>query len=411
MRSAAASTFSRPRTAAPARSGRPWFSKRRSARSSARCAGSSRSTASPSCSSRATGSEVLATAGEGAKKVFPPGSVEADRRLDLRDHLDAAAPSTGATCSTSTIPRRRAARARASLAARGAAARRLDAVGLISFARREPDAFSVGGGRARLAHRPARCDRRAEHPRVRRRAPHRRGATPPLRAARGLRLARLARAAQPDGGRHRRRADAAAALARAVAGAARLVPRPDRRRDEPARRAHRRRARHVSHRGGHVHLSGSRTSTSASSPGSGRFGGCSGRTRCRSTRSCTGRSRTSAATACACVRFSPNLIENAVKWSQGGEPVDVEVTTTNGRVTVGVSRPRARASRERSTASSSRSSAARRAASAGRAPGSGSSSRARSPKRTAERSTSVRHRARGDVHPDPAGVRSESAAG
>jgi signal transduction histidine kinase len=31
-----------------------------------------------------------------------------------------------------------------------------------------------------------------------------------------------------------------------------------------------------------------------------------------------------------------NLIENAVKWTQGGEHVDVEVSTTNGRVVVGV---------------------------------------------------------------------------
>ena len=31
-----------------------------------------------------------------------------------------------------------------------------------------------------------------------------------------------------------------------------------------------------------------------------------------------------------------NLIENAVKWSQGGEHVDVDVSTTNGRVVIGV---------------------------------------------------------------------------
>jgi len=31
-----------------------------------------------------------------------------------------------------------------------------------------------------------------------------------------------------------------------------------------------------------------------------------------------------------------NLIENAVKWSEGGEHVDVEVSTTNGRVVIGV---------------------------------------------------------------------------
>jgi signal transduction histidine kinase len=31
-----------------------------------------------------------------------------------------------------------------------------------------------------------------------------------------------------------------------------------------------------------------------------------------------------------------NLIDNAVKWSAGGECVDVEVSATNGRVVVGV---------------------------------------------------------------------------
>ena len=46
---------------------------------------------------------------------------------------------------------------------------------------------------------------------------HRRRAASPLDAARGLRLARLARAAQPDGRRHRRRTHLARALARAPA--------------------------------------------------------------------------------------------------------------------------------------------------------------------------------------------------
>ena len=50
-------------------------------------------------------------------------------------------------------------------------------------------------------------------------------------AASRLRLARLTRAAQPDGGGDRRGAHAAAALARAAAGAAGGVPGADRRRD------------------------------------------------------------------------------------------------------------------------------------------------------------------------------------
>ena len=54
------------------------------------------------------------------------------------------------------------------------------------------------------------------------------GAPPPVGAARGLRLARLARAPQPDGGRDRLGADAAAALARAAPGPAGGVPRRDR---------------------------------------------------------------------------------------------------------------------------------------------------------------------------------------
>ena len=71
------------------------------------------------------------------------------------------------------------------------------------------------GDRAGRAARPPRRERRAEHPRVRGRAADRRRAAAPLGAARGLRLARLARAAHPDGGGDRLGADAAAALARA----------------------------------------------------------------------------------------------------------------------------------------------------------------------------------------------------
>ena len=56
-----------------------------------------------------------------------------------------------------------------------------------------------------------------------------------------------------------------------------------------------------------------------------------------------------------------NLIENAVKWSQGGEHVDVDVSTHERPRRRRRPRPRARASRAKSTASSSRSSAAPRA--------------------------------------------------
>ncbi len=80
------------------------------------------------------------------------------------------------------------------------------------------------------------------------------GAAPALGAAGRLRLARVARAAQPDGRRDRCGADAAGPLARAHGGAAGDVPDADRERDEPAGDARRRRARHVADRGGDVQL-------------------------------------------------------------------------------------------------------------------------------------------------------------
>ena len=76
------------------------------------------------------------------------------------------------------------------------------------------------GDRARNAARPARRQRGAEPARLRGRASHRGRASPPVRTARGLRLTRLARAAEPDGGGDRLRADAAGAVARAPARAA-----------------------------------------------------------------------------------------------------------------------------------------------------------------------------------------------
>src|SRR5512133_2456185 len=112
----------------------------------------------------------------------------------------------------------------------------------------------AGGARARLAAGTAGRDGRAEHPRVRGRAEHGGRAAAAVGAARRLRLARLARAAKPDGRGDRRRAHAARAVARADAGAASVVSRADRRRDLAARDADRRRPRHVADRSRNVQL-------------------------------------------------------------------------------------------------------------------------------------------------------------
>jgi signal transduction histidine kinase len=74
----------------------------------------------------------------------------------------------------------------------------------------------------------------------------------PVRPPGRLRLARLARAAQPHGRRDRSCADARGALARAEPRPAFRLPRTDRGRDEPAGDPDRGRARHVPDRGGHV---------------------------------------------------------------------------------------------------------------------------------------------------------------
>ena len=74
-----------------------------------------------------------------------------------------------------------------------------------------------GGDRVGGPARQARGERGAEHPGLRSRAQDRRGAAAPVGAARGLRLARLARAAHANGGGDRLGAHAAAALARALA--------------------------------------------------------------------------------------------------------------------------------------------------------------------------------------------------
>ena len=206
---------------------------------------------------RPRGGERRARDGDRRRRVLrrvPARQPPADRRL---------APRAGAP-GRDDLPRRharvallRGERARAARPAlpRGRAAARRRAGDRDDLGRPQGAALvHAGGGRAALAARPLRRDRRREHPRLRRGAHDGRGAAAPLRAARRLRLARLARAAEPDGDGDRLRADAAAALARAEARAARVVPRTDRGRDEPARDAGRRRARHLAHRGRDVQL-------------------------------------------------------------------------------------------------------------------------------------------------------------
>ena len=110
------------------------------------------------------------------------------------------------------------------------------------------------GGRAGDVPRAARRDGGAEPAHLRGRARDGRRAAAAVLAPRRLRLARLARAAQPDGGGDRLRPHAPGPLARAQAGAARGVPRRDRRRDDPPGGARRRRARHLADRGRHLRL-------------------------------------------------------------------------------------------------------------------------------------------------------------
>src|SRR5215208_4558929 len=110
------------------------------------------------------------------------------------------------------------------------------------------------GDRAGGSARPARGERRTEHPGLRGRAQDRRGAAAPVGSARGLRLARLARASDSDGGGDRLGPHTAAALARALARPARVVPRADRERDGQAGDADQRRAGHLAHRGGNLQL-------------------------------------------------------------------------------------------------------------------------------------------------------------
>ena len=109
---------------------------------------------------------------------------------------------------------------------RAAAARRSRSIGALAISRTEARVVHERGGRARDAPRPARRDGRPEPAHLRGRAGDRGGAAAPVGAPGRLRLARLARAAQPDGGGDRLGPDAAAALARAQARAARRPSSP-----------------------------------------------------------------------------------------------------------------------------------------------------------------------------------------
>ena len=199
---------------------------------------------------------VIATAGAQADEVMPPGTVldarpQPARRCPRRRADDrAAAISTNAEYAEEPLLRSLGIRSR--VAAPLAIGARDDRAHLDRTCR--AGRVQRARGRARQPARAARRLGRPEHPRVRQRAPHRRRATAPVGAARRLRLAGLARAAQPDGGGDRRLADPAGALARAAAGPASGVPGVDRRRDFSPRRADRRRARHLSDRGRHLQL-------------------------------------------------------------------------------------------------------------------------------------------------------------
>ena len=175
---------------------------------------------------------------QGRRRRLPAGLAAADRGLDPRGR--AARRAADLPARTSTEPRYPEERELAALGLRSRVAAPLlagsRAIGMLSLVRREPDAFDpeeveLVGLLGRFVAR-----RRPEHPRLRGRAPHRRGAAAALGAARGLRLARLARAPQPDGGGDRRGADAPGAVAGARPRAARGVPRPDRARRRPGSR-------------------------------------------------------------------------------------------------------------------------------------------------------------------------------
>ena len=163
---------------------------------------------------------TMATAGRGANEVFPPGNsdpiegsllervlegkIVVRRDLDERDSpADEQLLALGLRSELVT-PLLLGART----------------IGMLSLSRDRSRRVQRGRGRARLAARTPRRDRGAEHPRLRGRAQACGGARPAFGAPCRLRLARLPRAAQPDGGGDRGGTDAAGSLADALRAAA-----------------------------------------------------------------------------------------------------------------------------------------------------------------------------------------------
>src|SRR6266511_4507904 len=162
--------------------------------------------------------EVLATAGLAADTLFPPGTRRpmagslAERTfrgetVHREDMQDRAHPEEDAFVQLGL-------RSRLSAPLMIGA----QSTGLISFVRQQPRSFTQEEVELMtLLGRVAGTG--AEHPRIRGRAAHGRGASKTFGAACGLRLAGFPRAAKSDGVGDRIGADAAGALARALAGA------------------------------------------------------------------------------------------------------------------------------------------------------------------------------------------------
>ena len=244
-----------------------------------------RSTGWRSCSPRRGSARVIATSGAQADEVMPPGTILSLDDNVLAEVISARPDRRARRHGSRPAATRRRRRSCGSACAPGSSrrcSRELASIGLISVGRSEPDSFTEHEIELVSSARAARRVRRAEHPRLRERAPHRRGAAAALRAAGRLRLARLARAAQPDGRGDRRGAHAADRAGASCSRTARGVPRPDRRRDGAPRLARRRRARHVAHRRGHVQLPLRRRRLGALVQESVADGRRSRRTRCRS---------------------------------------------------------------------------------------------------------------------------------
>jgi hypothetical protein len=196
---------------------------------------------------------IMATAGEGAEEVFPLGSewpLSDSVTADVLEGATVLQRELGEDSKSDVSPLLAPVAQPACGAAARGAARDRNAVALAARARR----VRPGRGRAGGATRPARRERGAEHPRLRGRTAHRRGAPRRARVARRLRLARLARASKPDGCGDRRSEHVAWALARALLGVPGRLPRLDRGRDLASLRSDLRRARHVADGGGHVHV-------------------------------------------------------------------------------------------------------------------------------------------------------------